>query len=70
VGLSVAGRLAVGPGARQPAGARWSSPATGRQGLTGRQPIVETTKIYHFSQLSSWQLKAREKKNGEEIVIE
>jgi len=62
--------MAVGPGARQPAGARWSSPATGRQGLTGRQPIVETTKIYHFSQLSSWQLKAREKKNGEEIVIE
>jgi len=64
VGLSVAGRLAVGPGARQPAGARWSSPAT------GRQPIVETTRICHFSQLSSWQLKAREKKNGEEIVIE
>jgi len=41
-----------------------------RQGLTGSQPIAWTTRTQIFSRLINWSMKAREKKNGEEIVIE
>jgi len=41
-----------------------------RVGLTGRQPIAWTTRTQIFSRLINWSMKAREKKNGEEIVIE
>jgi len=39
-----------------------------RQGLTGRQPITQTTKKQIFGRLINRSMKAREKKNGEEIV--